>query len=68
VAPDDVLVGRTAHVNVAIPGGDKAGEVVVRVRGGSESYIAFSDTPIDTGSQVVVVDVRGARTVVVVPL
>jgi len=68
LAPDDVLVGRTAHVSVAIPGGDKAGEVVLRVRGGSESYIAFADRPISAGTQVVVVDDRGARTLVVAPL
>jgi membrane protein implicated in regulation of membrane protease activity len=64
----EVLVGRTAHVSTAIPGGDKAGEVVVRVRGGSEAYIAFADQPIKAGAQVVVVDDRGARTLVVTPL
>jgi len=61
----EVLVGRTAHVTVAIPGGDKAGEVVLRVRGGSEAFIAFADQHVDAGAQVVVVDDRGARMVVV---
>jgi membrane protein implicated in regulation of membrane protease activity len=62
---DEFLVGKTAHVTVAIPGGDKAGEVLLRVRGGSEAYIAFSDQHIDAGALVVVIDDRGARTVVV---
>ena len=62
---DEVLVGRPAHVTVAIPGGARAGEVVVRVRGGSEAYIAYSETPIEAGEQVVVVDDRGARILVV---
>jgi membrane protein implicated in regulation of membrane protease activity len=65
--PDSVL-GRPAHVTVAIPGGARPGEVLVRVRGGSESYIAYADEPVDEGVQVVVVADRGARSLVVVPL
>jgi membrane protein implicated in regulation of membrane protease activity len=59
--------GRQAHVTVAIPGGDRPGEVVLRIRGGTESYIAYADVPIDIGSEVVVVADRGARTLFVVP-
>lgn len=64
----DAVVGRTAHVVVAIPGGERPGEVMVRVRGGSESYIAYSDQSVDVGAQVVVVDDRGGRTLIVAPL
>ena len=62
------VVGKTAHVTVAIPGGARPGEVLVRVRGGSESYIAYADDPVDEGVQVVVVADRGARSLMVVPL
>jgi hypothetical protein len=64
----DGVVGRPAHVTVAVPGGDRAGEVTVRVRGGSEVYMAFADEPIDIGAQVVVISDRGARTLFVAPL
>jgi len=62
------VVGRAAHVTIAIPGGERAGEVMLRVRGGSEAYIAFADEPIDIGAPVVVVSDRGARTLFVAPL
>ena len=44
------------------------GEVLVRVRGGSESYIAYADEPVDEGVQVVILADRGARSLMVVPL
>ena len=64
----DQVVGKPAHVSVAIPGGGKPGEVVVRIRGGSEAYIAYSDQQIDVGAEVVVVADLGARSVSVTPL
>ena len=67
-SPDEAIVGRTAHVSVTIPGGDRPGEVIVRVRGGAEAYIAYSERAVGVGTQVVVVDDRGARTLVVAPL
>jgi hypothetical protein len=62
------VIGRSAYVTVAIPGGTKAGEVIIRVSGGTESYIAFADQPVEVGAQVVVVADRGARTLFVAPL
>jgi membrane protein implicated in regulation of membrane protease activity len=62
------VVGKVAHVTVAVPGGARPGEVLVRVRGGSESYIAYADEPVDEGVQVVVVADRGARSLSVAPL
>jgi len=67
-AEDESPVGKSAHVIEAIPGGDKAGEVLVRIRGGSEAYIAFSDQPIAVGDQVIVLADRGARMLLVAPL
>jgi hypothetical protein len=64
----DGVVGKSAYVTVAIPGGPQAGEVLVRVRGGTESYIAYADQPVGLGAQVVVVANRGARTLLVTPL
>jgi membrane protein implicated in regulation of membrane protease activity len=64
----EILVGKPAHVSVAIPGGSRAGEVTVRIRGGSEYYIAYADQQIDAGVEVVVVADHGARSVSVAPL
>jgi hypothetical protein len=64
----ETVIGRSAYVTVPIPGGNKAGEVIIRVSGGTESYIAFADQPIEVGAQVVVVADRGARTLFVAQL
>lgn len=55
------LVGRVAKVTTAVPGGDKPGEAILRVRGGTEAYLVYCDEPIDRGKQVVVVEDRGSR-------
>jgi hypothetical protein len=39
------------------------GEVLVKIRGGSETYLAWSETPLPRGATVLVVESRGARTV-----
>ncbi len=62
------VVGKPAHVVVAIPGPNRAGEVTVRIRGGTEAYIAYADQRIEAGAEVVVVADHGARTVSVAPL
>ncbi|HXW80312.1 MAG TPA: hypothetical protein VEJ84_12480 [Acidimicrobiales bacterium] len=67
-AGPDSVVGKPAYVTVAIPGGTRAGEVLLRIRGGTESYIAFADQPVGVGAQVVVLADRGARAVLVAPL
>ncbi len=46
------------------PGGP--GEVLLKIRGGSETYLAWSDEPLPRGSTVLVVETRGTRTVGVV--
>jgi len=67
-AGTESVVGKPAHVVVAIPGGSRAGEVTVRIRGGTEAYIAYADQRIDAGTEVVVVADHGARSVSVAPL
>jgi membrane protein implicated in regulation of membrane protease activity len=64
----DVLIGRMAHVITSIPGGGEPGEVMIRVRGGTEAYIAYASEPLERGTEVVVVADRGARSVEVTPL
>ncbi|MBO0821151.1 MAG: hypothetical protein J2P26_09905 [Nocardiopsaceae bacterium] len=44
-------------------GPDGPGEVWIKVRGGSERYLAWSGSPLPKGATVLVIDVRGARTV-----
>ena len=65
---DSEVVGATGVIVVATRGAAGLGEVLVRVRGGSESYLARSDEPIAKGMNVLVIGHLGGRTVSVVPL
>ena len=60
---DVSLIGRIGVLTVATRGGGGPGEVLVRVRGGREAYIAWSSVPIRKGSTVLVIESRGARAV-----
>jgi len=40
-----------------------SGEVLVKVRGGTEAYLAWSEQPLAKGTTVLVFKSRGARTV-----
>ena len=64
----DVVIGRSGFVTLAIPGGPEPGEVLLRVRGGSETYAAYADQPVEEGAQVVVLADRGSRALTVAPL
>ncbi|MFJ6215782.1 hypothetical protein ACIQGZ_20985 [Streptomyces sp. NPDC092296] len=59
-------VGAIGRVTVPIPA-DGPGEVLLPVRGGTEAYAAWSDTPIAKHVRVIVVDSTSARSVVVQP-
>jgi hypothetical protein len=59
-------VGTVGVLTVATRGGQGAGEVLVSLRGGSESLLAWSDEPLPKGTDVLVVDVIASRTVRVV--
>jgi membrane protein implicated in regulation of membrane protease activity len=57
------LIGTSGVVIVPTRGSLGAGEVLLTIRGGTESYLAWSRDPLAKGEKVLVVDVRGARTV-----
>jgi membrane protein implicated in regulation of membrane protease activity len=63
---DDPVVGKIGTVTHAIRDG-KPGEVVVRIRGGTEIYMAYSDTDVPEQAEVLVIAQRSARTVEVTP-
>jgi membrane-bound ClpP family serine protease len=63
VAWDDALIGAIGVVIVATRGKAGPGEVLVKIRGGSEAYLAWSEEPIPRGATVLVINNRGTRTV-----
>jgi membrane protein implicated in regulation of membrane protease activity len=64
---DVSVVGCVGSLIVATRGKAGLGEVLLEVRGTKEAYLAWSDEPLPKGTRVLVIDVRGARTVVVEP-
>jgi hypothetical protein len=66
VAKDESSIGSVGVLTVATRGADGPGEVHIKIRGGSETFLAWSDTPLPKGSTVLVIDSRGARTVDVI--
>ena len=54
------IVGELGFVTIGIRAGHP-GEIVVKVRGGSEAFVAWADEPIPRGSQVVVVGELSGR-------
>jgi hypothetical protein len=67
VARDESVIGTVGVLTVATRGPAGCGEVQVRVRGGSESYLAWSAAPLRKGTTVLIIDYLGPRTVDVVP-
>ncbi|AXI80851.1 hypothetical protein [Peterkaempfera bronchialis] len=59
-------IGAIGRVTVPIPP-DGPGEVLLAVRGGTEAFAAWSETPIAKHVRVIVVDCTSARSVVVQP-
>jgi hypothetical protein len=57
------LIGSIGVLSVATRGPAGPGEVIVKIRGGSEAYIAWSLTPLPKGATVLVIESRGTRTV-----
>jgi membrane protein implicated in regulation of membrane protease activity len=66
VARDESSVGRVGVLTVATRGTSGPGEVHIKIRGGSECFLAWSDEPLPRGATVLVVHSRGARAVDVV--
>jgi hypothetical protein len=63
---DSSAVGATGILIVATDGDDGYGEVLIKIRGGTETYLAVSDVPLAKGASVLVVEAIGPRTVTVV--
>jgi membrane-bound ClpP family serine protease len=63
---DEACIGSVGVLTVATRGGAGPGEVRIKIRGGTEIYRAWSETPIQRGATVLVVNDRGSRTLDVV--
>jgi membrane protein implicated in regulation of membrane protease activity len=61
------VIGCVGKLIVATRGAHGTGEVLLTVRGSKEAFLAHSDEPLPKGTKVLVVEVRGPRTVVVEP-
>ena len=66
LARDESSIGRVGVLTVGTRGADGPGEVLIKIRGGSEAFLAWSDTPLPRGATVLVIESRGARTVDVI--
>jgi hypothetical protein len=64
---DPEVTGKVGRVIVRVRGPGGPGEVLVRVRGGTEAFIAYSDRVIERDTDVLVVASRGQRAVDVEP-
>jgi hypothetical protein len=60
---DGAEIGCVGVITLATRGSAGPGEVHIRIRGGSETYRAWSERPLARGTTVLVVASRGARTV-----
>ena len=56
-------VGCSGTLTVATRGAAGPGEVLVKVRGGTETFLAWSEQPLAKGTEVLVFDSRGERAV-----
>jgi hypothetical protein len=63
VAGDQSLIGSIGVVIIATRGKAGPGEVLLKIRGGTEAYLAWSINPIPRGATVLVIESRGTRTV-----
>ena len=59
----ETVVGKLGRVITRVPGNDRAGEITVQIRGGTETFLAYADEEIAAGASVLVIDTRGARSV-----
>ncbi len=63
---EEAAIGTVGVLVLATRGPAGPGEVAIRIRGGSEKFLAWSDTPLSRGSNVLVTGYRGPRTVEVI--
>ena len=65
--PDSSPIGLAGRITTPTRGEDGPGEVEIRIRGGTETFIARSAEPLAKGQAVIVVQTLGPRTVIVLP-
>src|SRR3954469_11452448 len=63
VPVDVAVVGCEGAVTIRIPGGESPGEVLVRVRGTNELFVAYTDEALNVGNRVIVHRSRGGGAV-----
>ncbi len=66
MARDEHCVGSVGVLTVATRGDAGPGEVLIKIRGGSEAFLAWSEKPLPRGATVLVIESRGARAVDVI--
>ena len=66
MARDESSIGRVGVLIVGTRGSAGPGEVLIKIRGGSEAFLAWSDQPLPKGATVLVIESRGTRAVDVV--
>ena len=66
MAKDEASIGRVGVLIVGTRGKDGPGEVLIKIRGGSETFLAWSEKPLPKGTTVLVIESRGARAVDVI--
>ena len=63
---DEAVIGCTGALLIGTRGAAGPGEVLVRIRGGSETFLAWSSEPLPVGATVLVIASRGSRQVDVI--
>jgi hypothetical protein len=66
VTTDEACIGTVGVLTVATRGVAGPGEVLIKIRGGTETFLAWSEKPLTRGATVLVIGSRGARTVDVI--
>jgi hypothetical protein len=66
LARDESCVGSVGVLTIATRGDAGPGEVLIKIRGGSEAFLAWSEKPLPRGAIVLVIESRGARAVDVI--
>ena len=66
MAKDEACIGRVGVLTVATRGDAGPGEVLIKIRGGTETFLAWSEKPLPKGATVLVIESRGARAVDVI--
>jgi hypothetical protein len=63
LARDEAAIGTIGVLTIATRGSAGPGEVRIKIRGGTEHFLAWSEMPLKKGAIVLVIDYRSPRTV-----